>query len=308
MAVQVFAHKTQITGGARGCRRGRRVAVLAALAAIAAGASLAAAAPAGAVLGLQVYQGTSVDDTWPTKLARADCPASKHIVGGGGRVLGRSDVRLTALMPISISEQPDPALPDRFHAIAQAPSLSQSGNAWRVVAYAICADRNFLDDRNYQIVPDANHLSSSAQFQRSAAVCPAGTVAYSAGANIESPNGRVGLQLNRTSGPQDISRATAREDTGYTGSWKVRSYAVCAGSSGSMHFEDTIAPGAFAEHRCGGSYQLHGPGGGGGLTDGGPSWLTRIEPDTLHKKVTVQLTAPLSPSIGGMVAHATCAL
>jgi hypothetical protein len=307
MSVQVFDHHNQTTGGASGPRRGRGVAVRAAIAAIAAAVPLAAAVPAGAIPGLQVYQGSSPDNTSATKLGRADCPANKHIVGGGGRVLGRSDVRLIALMPARLSEQQDPALPDRFHAIAQAPSLDQNGNAWRVVAWAICADRTFLDARGYDIVPDTNHPLSSATFQQSAAVCPAGTVAYSAGANIESPNGHVGLQLNRTSGPQDISRATAREDTGWTGSWKVRSYAVCAQSSGSMHVEGTIAPGAQAEHRCGGSYQLHGPGGGGGLTDGGPAWLTRIQPDLLHKEVTVQLTGPLLPSIGGMVAHATCA-
>ena len=304
MAVQVFDHTTPTAGGARGRRLGRRAAMLAAIAAIAAALPLTAAAPAGAIQGLDVYwSDTAQPSHQPTQFAHADCPSGKHVVGGGGDVIGRSDVRLTRLFPAEGS-------PDHFQVIAQAPNVSPSGNPWTVDARAICADRAPLDARHYRIVEDPDErINTSAQFQQTHARCPAGTVAYSAGADIQSPNGRVGLQLNRTSGPQDISRATAREDTGYPGSWEVRSYAVCADPSGlGMHFEDTITPGPYAEHRCGGNYQLHGAGGGGGLDDGGTSWLTRLEPDLIHKTVQVEMTGPLLPSIGGMVAHAICAL
>jgi hypothetical protein len=291
-------------GGASARRRGRRAAMLAAIAAIAAAIPLTAAGPAGAIQGLDVYwSATTQPSHQPTQSAFANCPSDKHVVGGGGGVIGRSDVRLTRLLPAEGS-------PDHFQVIAQAPNVSPSGGTWTVYARAICANRAALDARDYDIVEDPDELTNtSTQFQKTHAQCPAGTVAYSAGADIQSPNGRVGLQLNRTSGPQDISRATAREVSGYTGSWEVRSYAVCANASGlGMHVEDTIKPGPYAEHPCSGNYQLHGAGGGGGLDDGGPSWLTDLAPDLIHKTVQVQMTGPLSPSIGGMVAHANCAL
>ena len=51
----------------------------------------------------------------------------------------------------------------------------------------------------------------------------------------------------------------------------------------------------------------HGIGGGGGLSDGGPVWLDKIKPHADLQGVDVSLTGALDPSIGGMVAHQTCA-
>ena len=67
-----------------------------------------------------------------------------------------------------------------------------------------------------------------------------------------------------------------------------------------------MAPGAEASDRCFIGF-THGVGGGGGLTDGGPVWLEKIQPHADLRGVDVGLTGALHPSIGGMVAHQTCA-
>jgi hypothetical protein len=42
----------------------------------------------------------------------------------------------------------------------------------------------------------------------------------------------------------------------------------------------SIADGTFASDRCPAGFYTHGMGGGGGITDGGPSWLREIAPHT----------------------------
>jgi hypothetical protein len=118
-----------------------------------------------------------------------------------------------------------------------------------------------------EIVPGVTE--GSARFETALAGCPSGTVAYGTGAAVPSI-GRIGLQMTRTSGPLDISRATARADNNYSGSWTLTSYAICARPAGGLHAEREIAPGDALIHRCSNLTQVvAGPGGGDGLTDGG---------------------------------------
>jgi hypothetical protein len=58
---------------------------------------------------------------------------------------------------------------------------------------------------------------------------------------------------------------------------------------------------------CPGGYRTHGIGGGGGITDSGPSWLNRLYPHADLRGVTTTMTGPLHPSIGAMVTHQICA-
>jgi hypothetical protein len=170
-----------------------------------------------------------------------------------------------------------------------------------------------VDVRRHQIVRDFSTYSSSV-FKSAEARCPGGTVAFGSGAQVGTNylvdhNGLVGLQLSRVSGPLDIARATAREDvTGTTRNWLVASFAICAEPRGDIRAEGTIAPGAVAAHTCSSGRLVYGPGGGGGLTDGGPAFLSAIVPSVRLENVLVEMTDPLHPSIGGMVASATCAL
>ena len=312
----ISAVQTSTQQPLRGPRKASRcAALLAALAAIVSGAQLASPSPAAAISGVDRYAETSDKNSYePRKSADAECPAGKHVVGGGASVSEDGHrVRLTALQPYSYTPDVD-ALEtlDGFRAEAEAPRLRKDFE-WSVTAYAICADKAALPGHQIRSEPP---VVSSKAFQTATARCPIGTVAFGSGARAgATPNplagnaqGEIGLQLNRTSGPLDISRASARESAaGFPGQWGLVSYAICAQPRGNIHFEGTIAPGATATNTCNGGL-THGPGGGGGLTDGGPVWLRRIEPSLDHKTVSVALTGSLAPSIGGVVAHQTCAL
>ena len=273
---------------------------LVALAAI--GLVLATAGPAMAVGDPQLVTASTFLGTDPTPTVAANCPPDTRVVGGGGRVFdGEQKLgRLTALDPSFTS----------FRASAESPDERNIGN-WRVFAYAICADREALED--YQIVPETRF--DNKVFKDTAAVCPSGTVAYGAGARVTIPgtggaDGRIGLQLNRTSGPLDISRATGRVDTRLdpVGNWTLTSEAICAKRAGGIHVEGDSSFGDSVTESCP-TGTVHGAGGGGGLTDGGLSWLYSIQPFTSSnlKSVNARMTSPLNPSIGGMITHFTCA-
>jgi hypothetical protein len=275
-----------------------RVFGLVALAAI--GLVLVTAGPAAAVGHPQLVTADSGLSTDRTPFAKAPCPSDTRVVGAGGRVFdGEQKLgRLTAL---------DPS-PTEVRVEAESPEGANIGN-WRVFAYAVCADRGALP--GYQIVPhdrfDAN------VFKDTKATCPSGTVAYGAGARVQIPGtggagGRIGLQLNRTSGPLDISRATGRVDTrsGSVGNWTLTSEAICAKRAGGIHVAGRSSLGDRVSASCG-TGTVHGLGGGGGLTDGGLSWLYSIQPFNNLQSVEARMTSPLNPSIGGMIAHFTCA-
>jgi hypothetical protein len=171
--------------------------------------------------------------------------------------------------------------------------------------------------------------SDFATFQHVASRCPDGTVAWGSGAEIhainsegrQAPSGQIGLQLMRTSGPLDIVRATGRESvTGHPGRWHLSAYAICAkrlitGANPrpwilvdpELHADGNVSSGTYASARCPDGFRTHGLGGGGGITDGGPAWLQSIAPHFDLKGVEVRMTGLLNPSIGGMVAHQTCA-
>jgi hypothetical protein len=303
----------------------RSAAGLILLAAAIAGMQLAAAEPAAAIPGLERKEGASrLRGSEPRKDAVAVCDRDQHVIGGGAIVNdgGRNLVRLTGTFPSGQVVSPDPPVVNSAWAATAEAASGQGGRfPWSLRAYALCADKAFLDARQYQWVHRIVQVpSSGGPFAETSARCPddpnkpgRDTVAYGAGGFVHavgdaSAKGRIGLQMVRTSGPLDIARITAREENVNFGeSWYLRSYAICAEPANAIHAEGEVSQGASARSTCDGNSRVHGAGGGGGLTDGGPVWLRRIYPTGDLKTVTVDLTGPLVPSIGGMVAHHTCA-
>ncbi len=288
-------------------RRWRVPALVMAVAAIAGSAQLAGASPATAAGSLDLERRAGISGLRSMdspKIAQAFCPNGKVVVGGGAEVEGggedvTTEPRLTRLRPLGRN----------FDVTAEAPN-NDSQSPWLVRAYAICADARDLD--SYQIMPGSSEADSQT-FKDAYADCPGDTVAFGSGAEITYPDhpfpfpARVGLQLTRTSGPLDIARATGREyHGGYVSTWSVTSYAICAKRAANIHAENTGAPGEKASHKCSPGSFVHGAGGGGGLTDGGPVFLRYIVPTETLSHVHARLTGPLYPSIGGMVASATC--
>jgi hypothetical protein len=307
-------------------RTARLVAALATAVAVAGVAQLAAPPPAEAVPGLKRVVSESDTNDRPWKTAIASCGDGQEVLGGGAVVRDgwRNQVRLTRSWPSGVADIDR----DWWVAEAEAPNLRRDFE-WSVSAYAICAPKWVLDD--HEIVARTVTFEDSPRFAHvESPRCPGNQVAYGSGAAVIGldaaggggtwgfPTGRLGLQMIRTSGPLDIARASAREAVGgYAGQWRLRAIAICADrrvhlnpgtpldsgvhAVGSLSFTNT------AESLCPDGFRTHGPGGGGGLSDGGPSWLRAIHPHKGLGGVTVALTSPLAPSIGGMVAHQTCA-
>jgi len=211
---------------------------------------------------------------------------------------------------------------------------SAAATPGRIEAYAICAPRWILNNYEVRSISE-NDNGSPATFLSAEARCPSNApVAYGSGADLAAveesptrfvPTGELGLQMIRTSGPLDIGRATAREsEAGYAGRWFVRSYVICSdrnvrvplpGGGTSFSDSEVHADGGGSldnevRDSCRPGFRTHGPGGGAsgpGITDAGPSWLTRIYPFADLSGVQVRMTAPVDPAFEGMIAHHTCA-
>lgn len=284
--------------------RSRAAAAVAALAAVVGGLQLADPPPADAAVGSlepeRRFGHSGEYDLSSPKTAQAFCPAGKRVVGGGAWIQDPSNpdnpfarVRLTRMQPLGFN----------FDVTAEAPDHA-SRAPWRLDAYAICANADAL--KSYQIVPGQSS-SNSHSFKDAQARCPTSprkTVAFGSGAAIYYANerypgpARVGLQMVRTSGPLDIARATGHEASGgYGGNWSVVSWAICAEPAAGIHHQWTSVPERLPWHdgkyTCAGGGFVHGPGGGGGLVDGGPVFLRGIYPSSDLRSVQVGMTGSL---------------
>jgi hypothetical protein len=180
-----------------------------------AGLILGLAVPAQAVPGLSVQTVVSAASSAGTQLISASCPAGKRVVGGGGIVDGADgNAAITSLRPLT----------DRFEVVAVETDNGYAGSWW-LRAFAICAD----PVPGLQIVASTS-ASSSLSSRSHGAACPAGTRVLGAGGRVNNAGGQVALQAVSTNVPM-ASQATVagREDVdGYTGTWSLTSYAICA--------------------------------------------------------------------------------
>jgi hypothetical protein len=285
------------------------------VAAITTGLQLATAPPVAAIDGWEIraeisrFNNSIIRGREPYKVAVAFCSnPGKRVVGGGAVIneeFNRKDARLVWLAPFGSTG---------FIAAAEYPHLAELHN-WSLTAYAICVDGDAVP--RHQIVSNVVDVpSTGGPFRHTAARCPSGTIAYGAGGQVSSQeaqrrsqaDGAIGLQLNRTSGPQDISRVSAREqEEGYFGRWRLTSYAICADPPSGMNVRTVVTGGDEARTFCDNGWDVIGPGGGGGLSDGGPAWLHQISPFLGRKEPDSVIVKMTRPPLGGMVAHTTCA-
>jgi hypothetical protein len=299
-------------GGGRGWRAA--VAVFAALLGV---ALVPAVAPgdAQAIPGVERESEESDKNFLPFKTVTSYCPSDKRVVGGGGAIVdgGQDIARFTALRPVIGPGGPEGR---GFTASAQTVFNGQYAE-WSLVVYAVCADKDALGD-DYDVAVEDFEVSGPARFVAGSATCPSGTKAYGAGGGISYPHsdrqGRIGLQMIRTSGPMDIGRATARENTPLDtpNPWSLRVYAMCAPARDGLNVQGAGNPGGEqVSSECDGLVQtyVHGAGGGAsgpGITDAGPSWLKVIQPSWDLKSVAAVMAGSQLP-LGGVITSQTCA-
>ncbi|WP_328342003.1 hypothetical protein [Micromonospora sp. NBC_00421] len=172
--------------------------------------AICAPAPAG----LEVVTGHSAVNSTNPKFLELFCPAGKRAIGGGGAAVGSgaSDVLLEDL---------------RIHQSSVTVAGVEAGNAfagnWSVDASVICVDP--LAGEQRVTVDSADNSTAS---RTVTATCPAGTRVHGVGGEIVGGEGQVRLtELRPTSSTTATVRA-AEDESGFSGNWKVRAYAVCA--------------------------------------------------------------------------------
>jgi hypothetical protein len=206
-----------------------RIAAAVLLFAGAAVAQAIAASPASAAPS-SVTQGASATNSVAKKSATAVCPQGTRVYGGGGDITnGGHEVALTGLRPASI------LLAGRYYdsytAIAEEDDTGYTAN-WAVYAYAICGPTQ----PNQTLV--RSQLTSHAGSDRleGGVTCPSGTAPLGLGGEIGNGAGNVVLTnvtgnyvLNAFGVPYGWGGAKAFiDETGYTGTWTLTTYAVCA--------------------------------------------------------------------------------
>jgi hypothetical protein len=280
---------------------GRRWIAAAAVAVVVATIQIVTTQPAAALPALVVKVADYSGGVSPVsfKWVEANCPAGQVVVGGGAEIIGNPahTVVLTGLEP----HTPEGLKPYRFVVYGAA---LVSDDLWNLRAYALCVNAAAMQP--YRVVEQPN-LPSSGTFKSATVPCPAGMVAYSAGGSVSNHYGGLGLQLVRTSGPLDIGRATARvTSSSITIPWSITTYAVCGPRKDSIAAAGSIVNRPISSLQCPPGQQLHGAGGGLGLTDGGPPWIRDLHPVLgFPGSMTVQMTRN-NPS-SETLAHATCA-
>lgn len=155
------------------------------------------------------------------KSLRANCPAGKRVLGGGGFVSGTRHAVLTELQPISTPSG------DSYEVSAAEDQAGENG-AWAILAYAFCATA----PAGLEIVSATSTAASNA-FTGISATCPGSKRLVGSGGKIDSGAGQVDL-LTFPEGTFGSNRTTAagQEDRdGFAGNWTVTSYAVCLSST-----------------------------------------------------------------------------
>lgn len=187
-------------------------------------AGLLTASPATAVPGIvSDTDDTNSMDYGPatSKTMTAECPEGTKIIGGGGGLLGNQvgdGLVITQLQPI------DPIFlgEDRFTVTVEDPSGTVRD--WGVRATAICAPALPNMSIEYGFTP-----LSSDPAQLATATCPSGRKVVGSGGTVYEADGHAGLQVMRASTDGRRVYAQAHEEPGgYSGSWYVFAWAVCA--------------------------------------------------------------------------------
>ncbi|MEV0938761.1 hypothetical protein [Micromonospora wenchangensis] len=166
--------------------------------------------------GLEVVTGHSAINSVNPKFLEVFCPAGKRAIGGGGAALalgsGVSDVLLEDL---------------RVNQSSVTVAGVEAGNAfagnWSVDVSVVCVDPLAGDQR---VLVDS--VASSTATRSATATCPAGKRVHGVGGEIVGGEGQVRLTGMRPTSSTTVTVSAAEDGDGFSGTWKVRAYAVCA--------------------------------------------------------------------------------
>jgi hypothetical protein len=197
-------------------RIGRWVSTIGAVATLAGAQALVqlvGATPASAAVpGLQVVSATSALNSNTLKAVTATCPSGKRVVGTGFQLLGgQGDVILDDVLPTATN-------------VTVSAGEDQDGTVanWKITALAVCA--NPLPGLEIVTVTSAFGQSTG---KSASAFCPGGKRVIGTGAALTNGFGQVSVG-NLTMSSTGVFAFGIDDQDGYTGSWSITAYAICA--------------------------------------------------------------------------------
>lgn len=276
-------------------------------------AVLASAAPALALPGLERRDGSSATDSLAEKTATAYCPEGKRVVGGGGNIVwgfGQPQEREIVLKQMMPSH---PLTGTDRYIVSAAETQTGTSSTWRVEAYAMCAD----PPPGIRLEMEPSTYSSSTT-KLVTPGCDDGEKVLGTGGWVNAPGGQAALQVMRSSTTGDFAYVQAHEDpTGYTGSWSVFGWAICADEPAGYEIihghspEDDSESIKSAAAQCDSDKQVHAGGGAVSFAAPGNAVIRSIIPDSygIGRQVDAAAmeTTPTSADWDFFVTQAICA-
>lgn len=196
------------------------------------GSILPGTAASAAVPGLLYLSAETNFDSTVYKSVRVFCPAGMQVVGGSYDLTGAEGaVVLDDFIPSA-----DNLLVGAGEIVGPGENSDGTTASWKVVATVVCA--NPLPGYSIQ-VQTSDFTQTTSQAGR--ATCPPGRSVVSGGASLSNGFGQVSTVLLDIG--NGVVEADARTDgDGYSGSWSVSAYAICANPLPGWHVVQALSP------------------------------------------------------------------
>jgi hypothetical protein len=182
------------------------------------GLNVLVAGPAAAIPGLNNVTASSVVDSNVFKSVTATCPIGQRVIGGGARLtLATGEVSITRMAPNATATGYDAQAYEDFDGFA---------GVWGLTVIAICAPT----PPGYSIATAASPMGSPATASV-VATCPAGTQVLGTGGAVIPGRGVVlltGIIPSPGVGPTSVTVTGAEIAGGFSGTWNVEAWAICA--------------------------------------------------------------------------------
>lgn len=154
------------------------------------------------------------------KSVRIFCPAGMQVIGGGYNLSGAEGaVVLDDFIPSATD-----LLVGAGEIVGPGESPDGTTASWKIVATVVCATTL----PGYSVQPASSGIARI-RTQRAEASCPPGRALIGGGASLSNGFGQVSIR-NLTIGTSSVTAEAITDLDGYTDSWSVTAYAICAAS------------------------------------------------------------------------------
>jgi hypothetical protein len=192
---------------------------LIAIAVVTAAVTLVAPLPASASIdGLQFVTASTAFDSTVYKAVTVACPSGTQVIGTGFQLVGAPGfIVLDDLIPTATTLRVGAG-----EIVGPGEPADGTRQNWRIDATALCG----FPPLDLQIASLTSSFGSGPA-RDAFVLCPSGRELIGGGASLSQGFGQISMELMGT-GDTFVDAFAEQDDDGYTGSWSVTSYAICA--------------------------------------------------------------------------------